>query len=157
MTKEEKNGFSYRIMQASPTELIVILYEMAECYLKQAIENCNNGKIDEFRNNLKYAGRVINELTHALDFKYEISLNFMQIYIYINRAMIRVSVSKDVAELNSCLGMLAKLRSAFDQVKDQDRRGPVMKNTQQVYAGLTYSKDSLNESFGLESNRGFRV
>ncbi len=157
MTKEEKNGFSYRIMQASPTELIVILYEMAECYLKQAIENCNNGKIDEFRSDLKYAGRVVNELTHALDFKYEISLNFMQIYIYMNRAMIRASVSKEVAELERCLGMLAKLRSAFDQVKDQDRRGPVMKNTQQVYAGLTYSKDSLNESFGLESNRGFRV
>lgn len=157
MTKEEKNGFSYRIMQASPTELIVILYEMAECYLKQAIEDCDKGRIDEFRNNLKYAGRVVNELVHALDFKYEISQNFLQLYVYMNRAMIRASVSKDVAEITRCLGMLAKLRSAFVQIAGEDKRGPVMENTQQVYAGLTYSKGSLNESFGLESNRGFRV
>lgn len=157
MTREEKNGFSYRIMQATPTELIVILYEMAGCYLNSAIANGNAGNEEEFRANLKYAGRVINELNHSLDLNYEISLNFMQIYIYMNHAMIRASVSKDTKELQRCVGMLDKLKKAFEKIKDQDKRGPVMENTQQVYAGLTYSKGTLNESFGLESNRGFRV
>lgn len=157
MTKEEKNAFSYRIMQASPTQLVVILYEMAECYVKQAISNAEAGNIDEFRADLKNAGRVINELNHALDLKYEISLQFMQIYVFINRAMIRASVSKETAELTRCMGMLGKLKAAFAQISGEDKRGPVMENTQQVYAGLTYSKGSLNESFGLESNRGFRV
>lgn len=157
MTKEEKNGFSYRIMQASPTELVVILYEMAQCYLKQAISNAEAKNVEEFRADLKNAGRVINELNHALDLKYDISLNFMQIYVFINRAMIRATVSLETEELVRCIGMLEKLKSAFAQISGEDKRGPVMENTQQVYAGLTYSKGSLNESFGLESNRGFRV
>lgn len=157
MTREEKNGFSYRIMQATPTELIVILYEMAESYLNSAIVSCDAGKEEDFRTNLKHAGRVINELMHSLDLRYEISLNFMQIYVYMNRAMIRALVSKDTTELLRCVGMLEKLKNSFEQIKHEDKRGPVMENTQQVYAGLTYSKGTLNESFGLESNRGFRV
>lgn len=157
MTKEEKNGFSYRIMQASPTELIVILYEMAECYFKTAVENCKNGDVEMFRTNLKYGERVLNELNHSLDFKYDISFNFMQIYMFIKRTIIRASVSKEVDELEKCIGMLEKLRTSFQKICPEDKRGPVMTNTQQVYAGLTYSKGSLNESFGLESNRGFRV
>lgn len=157
MTREEKNGFSYRIMQASPTELIVILYEMAETYLRQAVDELNAGEIAGFRMNLKYAGRVINELNRSLDLRYDISLNFMQIYIYMNRAMIRASVSKKPDELLRCMDMLNKLKKSFERIRSEDKRGPVMENTQQVYAGLTYSKGTLNESFGPESNRGFRV
>lgn len=157
MTKEQTSGFSYRIMQASPTELIIILYEMLEVYLEDAITCCREDKIQEFRASLKRGQGVLNELNHSLDMQYAISLNFMQIYMFINRTIIRVSVSKDTSELERCIGMIDKLREAFERVKGEDRRGPVMKNTQQVYAGLTYGKGTLNESFGLESNRGFRV
>lgn len=157
MTKEQTSGFSYRIMQASPTELIIILYEMLEVFLNDAISYCKEEKIQEFRISLKSGQGVLNELNHSLDLQYEISLNFMQIYLFINRMIIKASVSKETAGLERCIGMIHKLRNAFEQVKDQDRRGPVMKNTQQVYAGLTYGKGTLNESFGLESNRGFRV
>lgn len=157
MTKEEVNGYSYRIMQASPTELIVILYEMAERYLTQAVNECRQDQIEEFRVSLKYAQRVVNELIHALDMKYEISMNLMQIYLFINRALLRASVSKDTQEIERCIKMIEKLRKSFSIIKSEDKRGPVMENTQQVYAGLTYSKNNLNESFGLESNRGFRV
>ncbi len=157
MTKEQTSGFSYRIMQASPTELIIILYEMLEVYLNDAVSYCREDKIQEFRTSLKSSQGVINELNHALDLQYEISLNFMQIYMFINRTIIKASVSKGTADLERCIGMIQKLRNAFEQIKNEDRRGPVMKNTQQVYAGLTYGKGTLNESFGLESNRGFRV
>lgn len=157
MTKEETSGFSYRIMQASPTELIIILYEMFEVYLKDAISYCKEDKIQEFRTSLKSSQRVLNELNHSLDMQYSISLNFMQIYLFINRTMLKASVSRKTEDLERCIRMIEKLKNAFEQIKDEDRRGPVMKNTQQVYAGLTYGKGTLNESFGLESNRGFRV
>lgn len=157
MTNEEKQGFSYRIMQASPTELIVILYEMAESYVKQAIEQCEKKDIENFRMSLKYAGRVIDELNRSLDLKYEISISLMQVYMFVKKVMIRASVSMETNELKRCLEMLKKLETAFGKISVEDKRGPVMSNTQQVYAGLTYSKGSLNESFGLESNRGFRV
>ncbi len=157
MTREETSGFSYRIMQASPTELIIILYEMLEIYLKDAISYNKEDKVQEFRASLKRGQGVLNELNHSLDIQYAISLNFMQIYLFINRTVIRASVSRKTEELERCIGMIDKLKNAFEQVKGEDKRGPVMKNTQQVYAGLTYGKGTLNESFGLESNRGFRV
>lgn len=157
MTREETSGFSYRIMQASPTELIIILYEMLEVYLKEAITYCKEGKTQEFRAALKRGQSVLFELNHSLDMQYAISLNFMQIYLFINRTAIKASVSGKTEDLERCVGMIDKLKNAFEQIKGGDRRGPVMRNTQQVYAGLTYGKGTLNESFGLESNRGFRV
>ena len=55
--------------------------------------------------------------------------------------------------------VMGKLKEAFQEVAKQDYSAPVMKNTQQVYAGLTYGKGSLNEVLltGNDSNRGYRV
>ncbi|OYO98714.1 flagellar protein FliS, partial [Lachnotalea glycerini] len=47
---------------------------------------------------------------------------------------------------------------AFTEVAKKDDSPVLMGNTQQVYAGLTYGKGSLTESFSNQgSNRGFRV
>ena len=55
--------------------------------------------------------------------------------------------------------VMGKLKEAFMQVAKEDKSEPVMENTQQIYAGLTYGKDSLNEVLlkGNESNRGYWV
>ena len=55
--------------------------------------------------------------------------------------------------------VMTKLKEAFEEVAKQDTSGPLMENTQQVYAGLTYGKGSLNEVLisGDEYNRGYRV
>jgi flagellar protein FliS len=62
---------------------------------------------------------------------------------------------KDV-NLESCERVVRGLMSSFQEVAKQDDSGPVMENTQQVYAGLTYGKGSLNE-VALNTDRGFRV
>jgi flagellar protein FliS len=51
------------------------------------------------------------------------------------------------------------LKKGFVEVAKQDTRGPVMENTQQVYAGLTYGRNALNEVLvnANESSRGFRA
>ena len=157
MTNEEISAFSYRIMQASPTQLVVILYEMGIVYLKDAITHIEEQHTDEARASLKNARRVVDELNHSLDMGYAISVNLMQIYMSVNRVIIRASVSMKTDELKRCINMLEKLKKSFEDISGQDTQGAVMKNSQQVYAGLTYGKGTLNESFGLESNRGFRV
>ena len=55
--------------------------------------------------------------------------------------------------------MIKGLKESFEEVAKQDGSGPVMENTQQVYAGLTYGRDSLSEvtMYGNMANRGFRV
>lgn len=37
------------------------------------------------------------------------------------------------------------MKESFEEIAKQDTSGPVMENSQQVYAGLTYGKGSLNE------------
>lgn len=157
MTNEQRKAFSYRITQATPTQLIVILYEMAESYIDDAIEALKNNDAKEFRTNIKTAGQVIDELNHSLDMKYTVSIQLMRIYVYLKEAFLRASVALKDDELTRCRKMIGELKASFARIQDEDKRGPVMSNTQQVYAGLTYGKGTLNESFGPESNRGFRV
>ena len=54
--------------------------------------------------------------------------------------------------------MLDNLRVGFEKLHSIDTSEPVMKNTHQVYAGLTYGKGTLNESMlGDTYNRGFKA
>ena len=157
MTKEEINGFSYRVAQASKTELVVIMYDVAINYLSDSINYFENTNIKRFRDELKKAQRVINQLTSVLDLKYDISLELMRLYIYIINVFVRSSIRKEVEELKVVMSMLEKLRSTFEKVSEQDQSGPMMMNTQQVYAGLTYSNGGLNEYHDQTTKRGFTV
>lgn len=155
MTSEEKNIFSRRIAQASKTELIVIMYEIAVNYLRTAIEKKGAEDIKSFRENINRARRVVNELTSVLDMKYELSYELANIYTFINRSMIKVSVSLDITEVEAAIRMLEQLKEAFEIVAKSDTSGPMMQNAQKVYAGLTYGKATLNETQDSESNRGY--
>ena len=157
MTKEEINGYSYRVTQASRTELIVIMYDVALNYLIDAMDYYDNLKIENFRDELKKSQRVINQLSSALDMKYDISLELMRLYRYITSVLIRSSIRKEIEELRVVIRMLQKLRDTFDKVSEQDKSGPMMMNTQQVYAGLTYSNGGLNEYHDQTTKRGFTV
>ncbi|SEW30309.1 flagellar export chaperone FliS [[Clostridium] fimetarium] len=157
MTKEEINGYSYRVTQASRTELLVIMYDVTLNYISDSISYFENENVERFREDIKKAQRVINQLTSALDQTYEISLELMRLYIYMNNVLVRSSIRKEVEELKVVVGMIQKLRSAFEKVSEQDKSGPIMINTQQVYAGLTYSNDGLNEYHDQTTKRGFTV
>ena len=51
------------------------------------------------------------------------------------------------------------LHESFEKIAQEDTSETVMKNSQQVYAGLTYGKGTLNEVFmnPNEASRGFKA
>ena len=51
--------------------------------------------------------------------------------------------------------MLQQLYEAFAASARQDTSEPLMQNAQQVYAGYTYGKNNINESYDVQSSRGF--
>ena len=54
--------------------------------------------------------------------------------------------------------ILKSLYSAFTKAAESDTSGPLMRNTQQVYAGMTYGKCSVNENLmDTNTQRGFFV
>ena len=51
-----------------------------------------------------------------------------------------------------------RLYTSFLEVAKQDKSAPLMKNTQQVYAGMTYARGAVNEDYmDVDSHRGFFV
>lgn len=157
MTNEEINGYSYRVTQATKTQLIVIMFDMALNYISDAVNCYENQEIEAFRHHLKRAQRVINQLTSSLDMRYSISNELLRLYVFMGTGLVKCSIRKDVEELKAISRMLQKLRNAFHTISENDNSGPIMKNTQQIYAGLTYSNGKLNEYQEPIAKRGFTV
>lgn len=166
MKNESIKAYSYRISQASPVELVIIMYDMAIEYLNDAIAALRENESEtatqsqeQFRRNLKYAKRVIDQLAADLDMQYEVSEELLKLYRIMDRYLVKASVEKNIQLVETVISMLSKLRKSFYEISMKDTSEPVMKNTQQVYAGLTYSNAGSSNEYSQDSvnNRGFMV
>lgn len=162
MNKDAIKTFSYRISQANKTELIVVMYDMALEYLQDAKDARTASEQAQYTKNIKLAKRVIDRLLCDLDMQYEISAELFNIYMTMQRFLVKAScaMSKDNDKyIDSVLKMIQTLRKSWYEVSLTDHSETLMKNTQQVYAGLTYSSaGSSNEiSQDYNINRGFRA
>ena len=153
MKKEDIQAFTARVTQASKSELIVILYEMILAEIKDAREAYEAEAYEAFAKNLKKAQRYVTELQVALDYKYEISYDLISLYLYVNKRIITAIVKRNPLPLDSAESVLMKLLTGFEEVSKQDKSGPMMHNTQKLYAGLTYGKGKLNETYLNPDNR----
>lgn len=157
MTNQEINIFGRKIAGASKSQLVVIMYEIAIKYIDDGVDALKNNDIENYRLNLKRSKTVINELTSSLDMTQNISLELRRLYVFMTGVLVKADIRKETEELLRVRQMLIKLSNAFEIVSECDSSGPIMENTQAVYAGLTYSKDSLNENMYSDVNRGFKV
>ncbi|MDE7299301.1 MAG: flagellar protein FliS [Lachnospiraceae bacterium] len=147
MDRDKLQEFTRRVTQASRTELIVIMYDVIledTAAARRALERDDTA---EYERELKHAGRFVNELMGALDYRYGISRELLSLYSYLNKTLIRARMCREIVLLETADAMVQKLRDAFAQVSEQDTSGPMMRNTEQVYVGLTYGRGSLNESY----------
>lgn len=160
MTNESKQQFTLRITQANPTQLVVILYEMTLCYLEDAKQTED---AEEIREALRKAKSCINELIDSLHLEYSPAPGLLQLYFYCIRrlAACEGSLSRgkgDSEGISDVERVLRPLQEAYARIQDQNPAGPVMSNSQSIYAGLTYGRNSLNEdTAGLSGNRGMLV
>ena len=156
MTTEKKQMFTRRITQANRTQLVVIVYEMLLTYLKDARAAYEAGNREELVQNLGLARDCIEELRGSLDFTYELSGNLFSLYGYADRELARDMFSLKIDNLDAVEMIFKKLHDAYQTISSQDESGPLMENTQSVYAGLTYGRTDLNESLvNYDAKRGF--
>ena len=178
MKKDDIQTFSYRITQANRTQLVVITLDMAVQYIKDAKEDQD---INSYRQNLRNAKRVIDLLVSSLDMSYDISSQLFDVYMVVERYIISAGSRRPEQEgsilkpegitakpedsmagymklLESCERMLTMLRKSFYEVSKMDDSAPLMQNTQQVYAGLTYSNGGgASEMLDAGANRGYKA
>lgn len=158
MTRELKQEFTLRITQANKTQLITILYEMVLLYIDEAEEALEAENKTEFRSAIRKIRGCMNELTDSLHVEYELAQNLLQLYLYVNRELVQASSHFAKENLEHARMVIGELQKAYQKIEDQDRSGPVMGNTQTVYAGLTYGRNTLTENITDPSaNRGFCV
>lgn len=165
MNSEKKQMYSARITQANASELVVITYEIIEDCIAEAIEALKNGQAGagavkgNFEQEIERARKLLNELMGSLDYSYDISGQLFNLYRYADRELAAALFEKKEEPLKNAGHILAILKKGFEGVAKEDTREPVMKNTQKLYAGLTYGRHSLNEVFVNvnENSRGFRA
>ena len=158
MTTELKQEYTLRITQANKTQLITILYEMVLLYIDEAENALAADNKLEFKSAVRKIRGCIDELTASLNFDYELAQNFLQLYLYVNRELVKASSHYEKESLGHVRLVIEQLHKAYQQIENQDTSGPVMGNTQTVYAGLTYGRSTLTENLAdPAANRGFRV
>lgn len=154
MKNEDKQTFTMRITQANPTELVVILYEMLLSYLEDALEVIEEGG-QPFRDAVRKARGCLNELMGSLHMEYEPAPELMRLYMFCIRRLALGEARQDRELLGEIKRVIVPLRDAYGQIAGQNTAGPVMNNSQTVYAGLTYGKNTLTENMADQgANRG---
>ena len=136
------------------------MYDIIEENLTLAKEALDKGDRPAFRNEIKQAVSFVKELLVSLDMSYEVSKNLASLYIYVSRCLNFALVSGKKEEIEAARKVLRKLGESFREVAKTDRSEPVMGNTQQIYAGITYGKGlSLDETLVTPNSegRGFRA
>lgn len=157
MKKEDKQRFTLRITQANPTELVVILYEMLLGYLEDAEEAAGND-MQLFHDAARKARGCLNELMGSLHMEYEPAPALMQLYMYCIRRLAMGEQRRHMGPLEEIRRVVEPLRDAYRQLAAQNSAGPVMRNSQTVYAGLTYGRNTLTENMADQgANRGMLV
>ncbi len=158
MTKELKQQFTLKITQANKSQLVVILYEMLLAYLEEARQAHEKGDRNGFREGIRKSRGCLNELMASLHFEYEPAMNLLQLYLYANRELARADIRNSAEALEHVAKIMNKLHDAYEEISRQDTSDSVMSNTQAVYAGLTYGKNTLTESLAYQGGeRGFRA
>ncbi|WMJ85450.1 flagellar export chaperone FliS [Anaerocolumna sp. MB42-C2] len=159
MEKDLLKAYTARISQASRSELVVIMYEIILSDIASAKTYFEAGETDSYLRELKHAQRFLNELMATLDYRYEQAYQLMSLYIYINKSILTAIYQKKNDILTEIESILQILMEGFKGIIKEDKAGPVMQNTQQLYAGLTYGKGVLNETYlnPNEQSRGFKA
>ncbi len=158
MTAELKQEYTRRISQANRSQIIVIVYELADTYLDEAMRAHADANEEEYTRLCHAAMECVQHLLNAVDDSYELAYPLMNLYIYFNKEISMSCARFDTERLGVTKRQLAELGASFAEVAKADASKPVMENSQSVYAGLTYGKGTLNENLSDQGgNRGYQA
>ncbi len=156
MRQEEIQQFTYRISNANRSELVVVTYDILLRYLQEASVALEKNELSELKENIAKAGAVFERLKSTLDFKFELSMRLYEIYQFCETICYKAIPCKDKQLIDDAIELMSRLRESFYQVAKDDDSPVLMKNSQQITAGMTYGKGSLTESYSAaDTNRGF--
>lgn len=103
------------ISTASSGKLILMLYDGAIRFLKEAKSGLSEKKFDLANNNIIKAQNILTELMLSLNMDVgEIAQNLYSLYDFMNRELIKANAKKDKKPVDIVIRMLGELRSAWE-------------------------------------------
>lgn len=156
MNKDKISAFTLRIASSNGCGLITILYDIYEEYEAEVLDYFEAGQVAEATVAMKKCAEVVSHLQNDLNFDYKVSGNLYALYDYVKRNISKSIYKANTEGLLEAKRIMDELGTAFEQLAEEDNSAPLMKNTQYVMAGITYGRESLNESLmGDQISRGF--
>ena len=156
MTKEQIKEFTLRTTNSNHSGLILVMFDVVNVYINDSISAYESGDREQYIKNIRLAKKAHNELMSCINPRDELGKRVIAIFRFIYGKLASSESKRSPDELDRCKTMLDNLRVGFEKLHSIDDEEPVMKNTHQVYAGLTYGKGTLSEStLGDTYNRGF--
>jgi flagellar secretion chaperone FliS len=109
---------SSSVMTASPAQLVVMLYDGAGRFLRQAELAAEEGAWRHAFDRLDKAEAIVDELLVTLDTEKggEIAERLQGIYVFCKRLMIETRLERDVERIRRIASLLAGLRDAWAEV-----------------------------------------
>ena len=137
------------VVNASAGELLCITYEILLENIEKAISCAENEKY------IQKAIKVIQMLTEDLNFEVQLSHELFRIYVYVQGLLVQ---HKGGEQLKEAYKLIDKIYQGYKKISEQEAsKAPSMTNAQQIYAGLTYGANDLNEVHLSQGNRGYRA
>ena len=157
MQKEQIQEFTSKITLSNRTGLTVVTYEILFVYLADAKCALKEERYDDYKQVIRQAQKCISELMVTLDFSYELAAELYRIYSYSKELLAKAMYKRSEIEISECENLMRMLYVSFVEVAKTDKSAPLMKNTEQVYAGYTYGRSDVNSSTDVNPSRGFFV
>ncbi len=155
MTDELRQDFTRRLSQCNQGGMIVIIYDIYFAYMADARAGFEKKDDELFKSGIRKAGQTIDELINALNMSYAIAKQLLPLYKYCKVQLSKALYENKSERLDEADRIMKRLYDSFVEAARQDTSEPLMANTQQVYAGITYGKNDLVENCISDIQRGF--
>lgn len=146
MTDEQMNVYKMRITQAGIGEMTLIMLEMEMQWMADALEAYYTQDTEEFVRCVEKAQSVQVELMNVLNMENKVAVDVYSVFAFINKELIRAKIKKEPLDMERHRKLLERYYNSFKMVAKTDTLGPVMMQSEKVYAGLTYGSGGLVES-----------
>lgn len=115
-----QNGYNNyareKIMNASPAQLTLMLYDGAIKFCNLAIAAVEKGDMMKAHTNIMKVERIIEEFRSTLNFKYPVAQDFENVYKYIAERLVEANVKKNKEILEEVLTHLRTMRETWEEV-----------------------------------------
>lgn len=106
------------VMTASPAQLVVMLYDGAGRFLRQAAAAMEEADVPRSNERLQRAEAIVQELLDTLDFEKggEVATSLRDLYFFALRHLGEARIERDPAKVRQVIQMFGELRGSWAEI-----------------------------------------